>query len=119
MKQVMTSAEFRNQGKPVKVSKYRNKKTEVDGIRFDSLKEARRYGQLKLMEQAGEISHLRLQVKFPIEVGGKKICTYIADFSYIRSGKLTVEDCKGMKTPMYNLKKKLVLATYAIAIVET
>lgn len=101
------------------MNKYRNIKTEVDGIVFDSKKEAARYGQLKLMERAGAISGLVLQPSMLLEVNGKKIGKYIADFSYYdEQDKTVVEDCKGVKTPVYRLKKKLVKALYGIEIQE-
>lgn len=102
-------------------SKYKAIKTEVDGIVFDSKKEAARYSVLKMMEKAGQISHLELQPQFKVEINGKKICTYKADFQYIdknirgmdgQYGAMVVEDVKGMKTPVYRLKKKLVEASY-------
>ena len=121
-----------------KKSKYGANKTEVDGITFDSRKEARRYAQLKLMERAGAISDLQLQVKFilipaqrePDKTGkrggvikGKTIereCSYIADFVYIdtSTGKTVIEDAKGMKTEVYKIKKKLMLYVYGVQIKE-
>lgn len=104
----------------MKSPKYRAIPTEVDGIRFSSRKEARRYSELKLMERAGEISGLSLQPKFPIIINGVKVCTYIADFDYlIQSGERRIEDVKGMKTPIYNLKKKLMRAVHSVEIFET
>jgi hypothetical protein len=95
--------------------KYGNIKTLVDGIKFDSKKEAKRYGDLKLMEKAGEISVLRLQVTFNLSV-----CKYKADFVYYdKTNHLIVEDCKGMKTPVYNLKKKMMKHELGIEILET
>lgn len=104
--------------------KYGNKKTVVDGIEFDSLWEAKRYGQLKLLLAAGEISNLRLQVKFPILINGVKVCTYIADFVYIDLKKTdvfgnaveVVEDAKGFETETFRLKKKLMKAVYGVEI---
>ncbi len=103
------------------MSKYRAVPTAIDGIRFDSKAEAKRYGELKLMERNGDIMGLRIHPKYPIEVNGKKICTYIADFQYINLATKTpvVEDVKGVKTPVYRLKKKLVAAVYDIEITET
>jgi len=101
------------------MNKYRNIKTEVDGIKFDSKKEARRYSELKLLEKTEVISELVLQPKFPIRVEGVKVCVYIADFAYKENHKFIVEDCKGMKTSVYNLKKKLMWATHDIIIRET
>ena len=107
------------------INKYYNIKTVIDGIKFDSKKEAKRYQELKLLERTGEIKNLKLQVKFSIDIYGKHICNYIADFTYdvITKDRKThiatiVEDCKGMKTPVYNLKKKLMLAVNGIAINE-
>lgn len=100
-------------------NKYRAIKAVVDGITFDSKKEARRYGQLKLLARAGKISELKLQPRFDLIVNGCKCGFYKADFEYIEDGKRVVEDVKGMKTPIYNLKKKLVKAIYGIDIFET
>ena len=100
------------------VNKYNARKVMMDGHNFDSIKESQRYVQLKLMLKAGKITDLELQPKFPIEVNGQKVCTYIADFRYNESGKSITEDVKGMLTPMYRLKKKLVKACYNIEIVE-
>ena len=106
--------------------KYRNKPTEVDGITFASKKEAKRYQELKLLERAGEISNLKLQPAFPLRVHGYKIGKYIADFSYMSQskhkpeGSLVVEDVKSTatKTPVYSIKKKLMLAIHGINISE-
>lgn len=88
-----------HQGKK-KPSKSRNEKTVVDGIRFDSKKEAARYKDLKLMEKAGQLDFLILQQPFPVSIGPHKICDYIADFYYReKGGESVVEDCKGMRTP--------------------
>ena len=94
-------------------SKYNAKKTVVDGIEFDSAKEAKRYARLRALEDAGKIQGLRLQVPFEIlpsfECDGVKYrgMRYVADFVYYRDGKVVVEDCKGFKTAEYKLKKKL------------
>lgn len=94
-------------------SKYHAKKTEIDGIEFDSAKEAKRYTKLRDMAEAGVIQDLRLQVPFELlpsfECDGVKYrgMKYVADFVYIRDGKRVVEDCKGFKTAEYKLKKKL------------
>ncbi len=91
----------------------------VDGIVFDSKKEATRYGELKLLVRAGQITGLRRQPRFDIVVNGVKIGFYKGDFGYDENGKSVVEDVKGMKTPMYRLKKKLVEALYGFEITET
>ena len=107
------------------MSKYRNIKTEVDGIVFDSKAEARRYAELNLLEKNNKISDLRLQPEFDCVVNGQKICTYKADFEYwIRDkefspdDKYIVEDVKGFKTQVYKLKKKLVEALHGVEIRE-
>ena len=101
------------------MSKYKAVKTVVDGIKFDSKKEARRYSQLKLIEKSGAISELSLQPRFDLIVNDKKCGFYKADFKYIENGKEVIEDVKGILTPVYRLKKKLVKAIYNIDIFET
>lgn len=106
--------------------KYKNRKTEVNGIIFHSKKEARRYQELLLLEKAGAIQELKLQEKFvliPSQRGkdGKVIereCSYIADFSYKENGKYIVEDTKGFRTKDYIIKRKLMLNIYGIQIKE-
>jgi hypothetical protein len=100
-------------------SKYSAKAVVIDGRRFASTKEGRRYSALKLLIQAGKISALELQPRYPIIVNSVKVCTYVADFRYVEGETPIVEDVKGMKTPMYNLKKKLVKAIYGFDIKET
>ena len=105
----------------MKAPKYQNRKTTVDGITFDSAKEARRYSELKLLERAGQITGLEIQPSFRIVVNNCLICTYRADFQYgtpFCAG-VVVEDVKGMKTPVYRLKKKLMLAIHGVEIFET
>jgi len=97
-------------------SKYFAKKTEYDGIVFDSKLEAARYKILKRYQEAGEITDLEVQIDFPcvitVEGEDKKICSYVADFRYKRDGKVVVEDTKGIITQVFTLKKKLVEALY-------
>ena len=96
-------------------SKYKATKTVYDGIRFDSKKEANRYAELKLLEKNGRIENIQLQVKFELQPAytflGKKVRAiyYVADFVYFdKSTKETVvEDVKGVRTPVYQLKKKM------------
>lgn len=110
--------------------KYRNKKTVVDGITFDSKKEANRYIELKSLQDKGQIQNLRLQVPFelipscklPEPVGRKKTergVKYYADFVYKQDGKIIVEDTKGKRTPDYIIKRKLMLYIFGIQIRET
>tara|TARA_Y100000401_G_scaffold116933_1_gene124018 strand:+ start:2056 stop:2373 length:318 start_codon:yes stop_codon:yes gene_type:complete len=93
-------------------NKYRAVKTEVDGIMFDSKREAARYMVLVLLERQKKISNLELQPKFDCIVNEKKICSYRADFRYFTANGCVVEDVKGVKTAVYRLKKKLVEALY-------
>lgn len=100
-----------------KYNKYGNKKVVIDGILFDSKKEAKRYQELKLMEKAGLIINLALQPKFTLQESFKyknktyRKIDYIADFSYVRveDDILVVEDVKGFKTDVYKLKEKMFL----------
>jgi hypothetical protein len=86
-----------------------------------SKKEGARYGQLRLMLAAGTITDLRLQVPYRIEINGQHVCTYKADFVYKQPGgnAYVVEDCKGMRTREYVLKKKLMAAVHGINILES
>ena len=107
-------------------SKYHNKKVEIDGEVFDSLKEASRWQELKLLERAGVIHGLSRQHRFeliPVQKKDGKVIerpiTYIADFCYVEDGKPVVEDCKGMRTDVYKIKKKLMLFVHGVEIRET
>lgn len=103
----------------MKRSKYRNVKTEVDGFKFDSLKEARYYGKLKILKNAGEVIEFELQPRYDFVINGVKLGFYKADFKvWWKSGLVQVVDCKGMKTSVYQLKKKLMLAIHGISIYE-
>lgn len=101
-----------------KRSKYGAKKTVLDGISFDSQKEANRYAELKLMERSGIIQQLVLQPKYVLQPSfvhdGKKYreIYYQADFEYKEKGQSIVEDVKGFKTKEYQIKKKLFLYQY-------
>ena len=108
-------------GKHIKpILKYKNRKTEVDGIMFDSKKESSRYLDLKLLERVGEIKNLELQPKYDFVINDIKICTYRADFRYEdKKGNLIVEDDKGYKTSMYRLKSRMMQAFHGITIKET
>ncbi|MEO6682592.1 MAG: DUF1064 domain-containing protein [Ginsengibacter sp.] len=101
-------------------NKYRNIPCIVNGIRFQSRKEGRRYQILLLLLQAGEIFKLQLQVPFKLEVNGFKICTYKADFVYYdKKGNKVVEDTKGVLTPEFKLKQKLMKAILEVEILLT
>lgn len=97
-----------------RVSKYKNKRTVIDGISFASKMEAARYEELKLLVKAGRIKDLLLQPRFKLWVEGKLICTYVGDFIYrdIYDNVVVVEDVKGVKTSTYKIKAKLFQALY-------
>ena len=100
--------------------KYGAKATTVDGIRFASKKEAQRYAELKILAKAREINGLELQPALPVQApNGTLIFTYKADFSYwTKDGRRVIEDVKGVRTPVYQLKKKVIEALYGFEIKE-
>ncbi len=100
--------------------KYGNRKCEYGGHTFDSRAEMRRYQELELALAAGEIRDLECQHAFRLVVNDVKICDYRADFIYrdAKTRQVVVEDVKGVKTPAYQLKKKLMLALFGIVIAE-
>lgn len=113
------------------MAKYNNKKTIVDGITFDSKKEAARYQELKALEAAEQISDLKRQVKFTLipsqRIDGKVVereCYYIADFEYYENGQRVVEDVKGYRNPQsagyakFVIKRKLMLYIHGIRVRE-
>ena len=102
-------------------NKYFAKKTVAMGLKFDSRWEAERWGQLKAMERAGVVTQLERQVKYELTINDVKICDYIADFRYLLEeenglSKLVVEDAKGILTPEFKLKKKMMKAIHGIDI---
>jgi len=95
------------------VNKYSAKKTEcAAGHLHDSKMEAARCDDLHIMLQRGDIAELEQQPVFRVEINGKLMCRYVADFAWKVAGCRVIEDVKGMVTPMFNLKKKLVEATH-------
>ena len=95
----------------------------VDGIVFDSKKEARRYAELKLLERAGHIKDLTIQPTFPVVLEGHHLCTYTADFYYFDIVRkcLVVEDIKSTGTAMdaaYRLRKKAAEIFHKIKVEE-
>jgi hypothetical protein len=111
------------------MAKYRNKKVTVNGITYDSKKEARRHGELLLLERTGQITKLERQVKYVLipsqRINSKVVereVSYIADFRYIQNGELIVEDVKSeitRKEPTYVLKRKMMLYFHGIQIRQT
>lgn len=107
------------------MSKYNNRKVEIDGHKFDSRHEAQIYLYLKQQQTEGNITQLSLQVPFILQdkytINGKTVraIKYIADFTFINSDlELEVWDAKGVKTPTYKLKKKIFEYRYGIEIKE-
>ena len=118
-------------GKSAPKNKYSAEKTEIDGHKFDSRKEAQRYAELRLLEKAGVISELRTQVKYTLIPSQKRSdgktereCYYLADFVYRQNGATVVEDVKGYRDPAsaayakYTIKRKLMLERYGIEVRE-
>lgn len=100
-------------------NKYHAVPTVIDGIRFASKAEAKRYQFLALLQRAGNIRDLELQPRYPLHVNGWKLGEYRADFRYVmKDGTTVVEDVKGVLTPMYRWKKKHVAAEYGVDVVE-
>lgn len=111
------------------MNKYHATKRKIDGITFDSTKEAQRYLLLKEMAENGEISDLRLQVVYELipsqRRNGKvaeRAVKYVADFVYIQNGETVVEDVKGCRRgqayALFTIKRKLMLYRYGIQIKE-
>lgn len=109
------------------MNKYHARKTTVDGITFDSEKEARRFGELKLLLRAGEIKNLKLQQDFTLQEAytapdGERVraIRYVADFTYEENGELVVEDVKSKatKTRVYEMKRKLLREKYGVKVRE-
>ena len=101
----------------MRFSKYKAVKTIVDGFTFASKLEAKYYRIYSAMENAGVIKNLKMQTSLPFIFEGKKIFTYKPDFEYDDSdGKHHYVDVKGMETPVFRLKKKLIEAQYKIEI---
>ena len=108
-------------------SKYGNLPSVVNGEKYRSKKEAKRHGELLLLLRAGAIANLRREVPFALVPGvrfvGSNRATpalrYVADFVYLEQGEEVVEDCKGFRTPVYKIKRHLMLALLKKDIFET
>jgi len=126
----MTDIAQRQQKATPKPSKYNNKKTTVDGVTFDSAKEANRWNELRMLEKAGQIRYLERQPKFDLTVRNVVIGSYIADFRYERrepidtgypvlNWAIVIEDVKGMRgLPLYLWKIKHFNAQYGLYVIE-
>ena len=120
MTETMSADEFNAMQATQKKRKYRNKPVVIDDIQFDSTADGNRYAELRYQLRECMIDQLELQPRFDLVVNGIKICTYVADFRYLDPTTMTyiVEDVKGVKTPAYRLKKKLMRAIHGIEITE-
>lgn len=120
----MTAQEYQDyeKNKKQKPGKYKSIPHHVDGIRFDSRKEAEYYGQLKLRKKINDIKGFRRQVRFKMEIDGVNITTYVADFVIEHhDGREEVIDVKSEITKTlatYRIKKKLLLALHKIEVIE-
>tara|TARA_Y100001972_G_scaffold89213_1_gene109101 strand:- start:65 stop:379 length:315 start_codon:yes stop_codon:yes gene_type:complete len=104
------------------MSKYKNKYAFYKGKRFDSKKEANRFLELSLLEQAKQISNLKCQVAYQLKVDQVIIGKYICDFEYEEKGKTVTEDVKSAftkKLPLYRWKKKHFQAQFGREVRET
>lgn len=104
--------------------KYANEPTIVDGLRFDSKAEARRWCELRILERAGEISDLRRQVRYVLvpktarpSGGVEREKAYVADFVYAKNGVHIVEDVKGAEPAVWALKRALMLHVHGVEVV--
>lgn len=129
----MTAEEFRAREAKKAGNKFGAKKKIVDGIGFDSTKEAERYMALRLEEKAGVIRNIKLQVPLQVHVNGVHVFTYLADFVYERKGEGTMnpdlvvwrtryEDAKGYRKgaayQLFRLKKVVIAAAMGIEVEE-
>jgi hypothetical protein len=106
--------------KGVAKAKYRAQPTVIDGRKFPSKVEGRRYVELKRQQDAGLISDLKCQPRFKIAhpVTGAHICVYVGDFLYRRGGTEIIEDVKGIRTDVYVLKRKMMRVLNGLHIIE-
>jgi hypothetical protein len=115
--------------RPTGRTKYHAVPTVVDGMRFASKAEAARYRELMQLGAAGLVQNLEFQPRFDLHVEGVKVGTYVADFRYQERASATwasrfdwqdvIEDVKGVRTPVYRLKKRMFEAEYGVTIRET
>ena len=123
--QIQISEAMKLHWKGRRQSKYGAVPTVVDGVRFDSKREAARYGELLLLQRGGKIANLKLQprfvlanpVKFSDEARTKPALRYVGDFSYLEGNRLVVEDVKSpstAKTAAFRIKRHLVMSIFDI-----
>ena len=95
--------------------KFKAVRSQIAGFKFASKKEAKRYMELKVLEQTGEVLFFLMQTPFHLPAGVKYICDFLV---FWKDESVTIEDVKGVKTPMYLTKKKMVEAIYPITSTE-
>ena len=111
-----TAQALREELETMAYNKYKAVKVNIDGITFDSKAEAHRYSELKIMQAGRLIYDLELQPEFHHMINGQKMFTYRADFKYIEHGRDVIEDVKGVCTPIFNLKRRIIQAEFGIEI---
>ena len=99
-----------------KQQKYHAESLTIDGHRFDSLAEAKRYGELHMLQMTKAIETLIVHPKFPIYIAGTKICDVVLDFQYVKDHQFIYEDVKGFDNPLSRLKRKLLEAVYGFKV---
>lgn len=116
MTDYMTAEQVRKGGRG-STNKYGAKKTEVDGITFDSRLEAQRYGQLKALQAAGEIHNLTLQPRYEFVVNGVRVGSYKPDFQYMdNEGDIHTEDVKGVRGRDLTMRLNLMRACHGVTV---
>lgn len=102
-------------------SKYNNRRVQTEDGWFDSQRELKRWGELKLLERAGKIQNLRRQVSYELipKRGRLRKIVYVADFVYEDSGREVVEDSKGFRSKVYMLKWRMMEFLLGIEVLET
>jgi hypothetical protein len=122
MTETFSIADYKKTAK--KPAKFRNVWTVVDGIKFQSKREAARWSELRILEAAGAIAALKRQVRFVLTVHHVKVGIFVADFTYIENGQRQVEDSKGRRDSrdpsyqLFKLKAALMKAIYGIEVRE-
>lgn len=121
----MTIAEWRKKVPVTKASKFNNKKTELNGVMFDSKKEAKYMQDLECLVTLGEVTKIERQVRIRLDVNGVHIAVYVLDFRVTYAdGHVEYIDVKGYRNPkmpfyrVYLMKKRLVEALHGITITE-
>ena len=119
MTERMSAKEYQEAAaKPARGNKYKAKRTLLDGICFDSKAEASYYAGLKLRQRAGEVEDVEMQRPYALIIEGQLICTYRADFVFwdVAERRRRVIDVKGIETPAFKIKRKLMKACHGLEV---